>query len=102
MKRFPILGYGSWKAKLYWASSCFSLENSISIITPNLRESYINYGREGILEGDPEGLFDYIRSQSGSSFEVAGFSSHSYTPVGYANMSEFSVKILDILKNGNY
>ena len=78
------------------------IERSASAITPNLRDQYIEYGRVGTPEGDPEGLFDYVVSQAGTSFENAGFSSHDYVPEGYASMSAFAVKIMDIVKNGNY
>ncbi len=78
------------------------IEKSVSLLTHNLRESYIYYGREGLLEGDPEGLFDYFRSQVGSSFENNGFLDHTYIIEGYSTIQEFSVKLLDILKNGNY
>lgn len=69
---------------------------------------YVNEGREGTVEGDSEGLFDYIDGDSrtgttwdGTGSEV-GFRNKTLTITGYANCSDFSDFILDILKNGNY
>lgn len=77
-------------------------ENSISAATPNLREMYVTYGREGVVEGDPEGLFDYVRSQAGTSFASSGLGDHDYVPVGYADMPSLAAAIFNILKYGIY
>lgn len=78
------------------------IEHSLSTVTPNLRENYIEYGREGLSEGDPEGLFDYMLGTAGTSFEGHGLVDHDYVPIGYASMTPFVEKLLDIIKNGNY
>lgn len=67
-----------------------------------LYDKYINFGNEGTLEGDGEGLFDYVESRVGTSYENAGLVNKNFTPNGYADMSAFSVHLMDILKNGNY
>jgi len=42
-------------------------------VSSNMFNTYIENGREGTIEGDPEGLFDYIESRIGTSFEGIGF-----------------------------
>ena len=64
------------------------IERSKSTVTPNLRENYIEYG--------------YMLATAGTSFENAGLVSHDYVPVGYADMTTFVDKLMDIIKNGNY
>jgi hypothetical protein len=69
------------------------IEKSISTETPNL----------GTVEGDPEGLFDYILSRTGTSFDGNGLTTHTYTPTGYSNMTDFvNDKLIKILKDGIY
>lgn len=68
----------------------------------NLLDTYITFGREGTIEGDPEGLFDWVESRAGTSFDGIGMSSKSYTVEGYSDMSDFTVYIMDIIKTGNY
>ena len=68
----------------------------------NLSNLYIQYGREGTIEGDPEGFFDYILSRTGTSYENNGFINHDYSPIGFNNMLELANFIIDIVKNGNY
>lgn len=64
--------------------------------------AYIDLGLEGTLEGNPEGLFDYINARANTQFEMTGLKVQNYTPVGYANCSELANRIMDILANGNY
>lgn len=67
----------------------------------SLYDNYIDFGREGTLEGDPEGIFDYIESRVGTSYEDTGLASKSFTPIE-GSLSDIVVKTIDILKNGNY
>jgi hypothetical protein len=65
--------------------------------------NYIKIGVEGKAAGDiADGIYDYILSTPGSSWETTGLSSQSYTPVGYANCGELANRLMDILMNGNY
>lgn len=67
-----------------------------------LLEMYVNYGIEGIGSGDIiPGLFDYLESRVGSAYENTGLLSKTYTVEGMT-IPEFSAKLMDILKNGNY
>lgn len=70
----------------------------------NLTSRYINEGLEGTIEGDAEGLFDYLDARSGTSYatDVKGFRNKNLTPRGIADMSALADLILDIVKNGNY
>jgi hypothetical protein len=67
-----------------------------------LLDKYINFGREGTVEGDSEGAFDYLESRVGTTYENNGFREYAYTPTGYSDMTDFSTGLMDILKNGNY
>ncbi len=42
----------------------------------NLLELYVRNGREGTLEGDPEGLFDYIEARSSTKYATTGADIH--------------------------
>ena len=64
-------------------------------------DTYVNFGIEGTLEGDIEGLFDYLESRAGTSFETTGLLSKSYTVEGMT-VAQLSAKLMDIFKNGNY
>jgi hypothetical protein len=66
-----------------------------------LADKYEKFGREGTLEGDPEGLFDYIEARAGTSYDTTGLAAKSFTPVGMT-LAELVTKIMDILKNGKY
>lgn len=80
----------------------------VAIDTVNLLDSYVNHGREGTVEGDLEGLFDYVdgSARTGTSWDGSGsgvgFRDKAYSVEGYGNCSLFADYILDILKNGNY
>lgn len=65
-------------------------------------DKYVQFGREGTLEGDPDGLFDYVESRAGTMFAGAGFREKGFTPLGFANMTDFSTFIMDIVKNGDF
>lgn len=65
---------------------------------------YLEQGREGTSEGDPEGLFDYVdgSARPGTSWTTNGFRDKNYTIEGYASCSDFADYLLGILKDGNY
>lgn len=64
--------------------------------------AYIDLGQEGTLEGNPEGLFDYIEARSGTSWVTTGLKAQNYVPVGYENCIELSVRLMQILRDGLY
>ena len=64
--------------------------------------AYVEAGQEGTLEGNPEGLFDYIQARTGTQWETTGLRVQNYTPIGYNNCQELSDRLMDILVNGNY
>lgn len=68
----------------------------------DLRQKYIMYGREGTLEDGKVGLFDYVLSRVGTTYENTGLSTYDYIPVGYANMSDFCNYIMSIIRDGIY
>lgn len=80
-----------------------SWENAMELLgeCKLLVESY-QQGKEGTEEGDGEGLFDYIESRPGTSHENSGLLQKQYQVVGFNTMEEFSIKLMDILKKGNY
>lgn len=76
--------------------------------TEPLLPYYLEQGREGTVEGDSEGLFDYVDGDSRSSHtwdgtgSEVGFRNKTYTVSGYSNCSDFADVLLDILKYGKY
>jgi len=72
--------------------------------TDSLFFDYINFGVEGTVEdgAGQEGLFDYMLSRAGTPWATTGFSSYGYTPIGYANMSDFADDLMVVLKDGIY
>jgi len=82
-------------------SECIEIMSEI-FGSDSLYDKYINFGNEGTLEGDQEGLFDYIESRVGTSYGNTGFVNKNFVPEGYSNMLTFSVYLMDIVKNGNY
>ena len=67
----------------------------------DLIENYYQ-GREGTLEGDGVGLFDYILSRVGTIYEHSGLLSKTYVIIGFNTITEFSDILINILKNGKY
>lgn len=71
--------------------------------TSDLTDKYINRGREGTLEGDPEGLFDYIEARAGTYWDVfgsnPGLKGKNWTPIG-KTLDIFVNDLIYILKNG--
>lgn len=66
-----------------------------------LLDVYVEFGVEGTVEGDIIGLFDYLESRTGTAYENIGLLSKTYTIEGMT-LSQFSAKLMDILKNGRY
>lgn len=72
---------------------------SIAIETSSLVSYYVDYGIEGTSEGDCEGLFDYITSTSGTSFETTGFTTKTFSPIlENITLLEIGNNFLNILK----
>jgi hypothetical protein len=67
-----------------------------------LMYNYVVLGIEGTLEGDIEGLIDYILSRVGTSFENIGLTTKNFTVEGMSGTAEFATLLVDIIKNGNY
>ena len=64
---------------------------------------FILYGDSSNAEGDlGKCIYDYVLSTPGTPYEGVGFSSKLLTPLEYNTMPNFAIKIIDILKNGNY
>ena len=74
----------------------------------DLAHLYVERGREGTIEGDPEGLFDYIEgsNRTGTSWTDPlvnrGFRDKTFPVLGYSNCSDFADRLLEILKDGTY
>jgi hypothetical protein len=68
--------------------------------TYKTKATYISYGREGTIKGDPEGMYDYIMSTVGTTWEGIGFISKGFTVEGMT-MTELADKFLSILENGD-
>ena len=67
----------------------------------SLAENYIQCGREGTVEGNPDGLFDYVLARANTAFSSSGLKAKLITP-NYGTLDELCDRIIDILKNGNY
>lgn len=96
--------------KLRWERALVTLYNYTTLAdafligqdieTPVFR--YLNYGLEGISEGDTEGLFDYITSTSGTSYENIGLITKNIEmAVSGVTINDVATKLLDILKGIN-
>jgi len=79
------------------------------IITPvtadkgSLWSNYIRYGREGTQSGDPEGLFDYVNSVTGTTFVTNGLLEDiTGGTTGEIPESEIIQRVNDCLQYGIY
>jgi hypothetical protein len=91
------------KMEVYNRLSHDQINSILEIMLANkVMFTYINLGTEGTLEGDNEGLFDYILSRTGTIWENTGLSKQSYSPKGMSDCQELANRLIDILKNGNY
>lgn len=80
------------------------LPNDSGDILDTARDSILDYlifGREGTVQGDNEGVTDYLNSVVGSGYETTGLSVQSYTPIGMS-LTDLIAKVEDIILNGNY
>lgn len=75
--------------------------NTLNRNTEKLRDEYVLGGLEGTLEGDGEGLFDYIEARTGTAYETTGLAAQAYSPIG-TTLPELVTKIMSILKDGIY
>jgi hypothetical protein len=66
-----------------------------------LMYNYVNFGKEGTLEGDGEGFFDYICARSGTSYASNGLASKNYTPSGMT-LEQLVEGCMQTLKSGIY
>lgn len=73
--------------------------NSIIDMTVELNQLYLKYGREGTLEGNPVGLFDYVRATPGTIYELNGLAVSGFIPA-YGNLSDAVNVIMTILQTG--
>jgi len=64
----------------------------------DLSDKYINFGVEGVSEGDPVGIFDYFESTAGTQFETAGFLQKQFTPSYGITMLQLSQRVMNILR----
>jgi len=67
-----------------------------------LLEQYVKYGIEGTLEGDIEGLFDYIEGRTGTTWETTGLPSKTGYTIEGMTLTQLKDRLMDILANGNY
>jgi len=67
-----------------------------------LVEKYIEYGREGTVEGDPEELFDYIEARAGTTYVVTGLAAKTFVPTDAGTLAQLVTDLMNILKNGIY
>ena len=69
----------------------------------NLYFAFEKQAIKGSLDGSEVAVFDYIESTTGTVYEFTGLESKGYTMQnGDADMSNFIVDIMDILRKGNY
>jgi len=63
---------------------------------------YIQFAIEGLLEGDPEGIFDYILGRVGSTWAGAGLVNKPWTPINNLTMVQVCDLIMAIIRDGDY
>lgn len=68
----------------------------------NAIDDYVENGRDGIETGSPEGLWDYIQSTVGTSWEHTGLSTKGWTPLDGSTLSNVVTTVMNILRDGNY
>lgn len=68
----------------------------------DLLDLYIRTGREGTLQGDPEGLFDYMSAVSGTSYSGTGFAAKAITPLDGVTLAALTDQVCNVLKDGIY
>jgi len=66
-------------------------------------DNWVGNGLGGLCDGDnTEGLFDYLNSTVGSTWENTGLRSKTWTPESLADMNAFCDKLMGIVQNGIY
>ncbi len=81
-----------------------SLTNASDLIkiTHKLFDLYKSQGIRGTLDGNAgEGLFDFLESTAGTSYETTGLQQQGYT-LNTGNYTTFISELMDVLRNGNY
>lgn len=65
---------------------------------------FTTQGIRGVNDGETgEGLFDFIESTVGTSYETAGLAQQGYIMAnGDPDMSNFILELMNVLRNGNY
>ena len=91
-----------YKAKIK-AFGCYAKQECIhelkKIETDSLCTAYFE-GIEGTLEDNEEGLFDFVASRVGTSYELTGWKAQGYTPINGDTNEEAIDSIMNILQNG--
>lgn len=70
---------------------------AITVVGNGLIMLYYMYGVEGTLEGDPEGLFDWIEAREGTTFEATGLAVQQFTPTN-GTLPELVALVIATLK----
>jgi hypothetical protein len=71
-------------------------------ITHKLFDLYKTQGIRGINDGNAgEGLFDFLESSVGTSYETSGLEQQGYT-LNTGDYNSFITELMDVLRNGNY
>lgn len=81
-------------------------QNQICSIMRSFYDSYVKFGQEGTVEGDDEGIFDYILGRSGTSYAQSGsgLANRIDSPSGDLNMTwpQLADNLMKVLKSGIY
>lgn len=72
------------------------------LINGNLFLTYVQFGREGTAQGDPEAITDYLNGTTGTTWAGAGLLQKGWTPEGLADMQALVDRIEAILIDGVY
>lgn len=71
-------------------------------VTHKLFDLYKTQAIRGTLDGNAgEGLFNFLESTPGSSYEYSGLAQQGYT-LNTGSYSDFITELMDVLRNGNY
>jgi hypothetical protein len=71
-------------------------------VTHKLFDLYKSQAIRGTLDGNAgEGLFNFLESTPGSSYEFAGLAQQGYT-LNTGSYDDFITELMDILRHGNY
>jgi hypothetical protein len=71
-------------------------------ITHKLFDLYKSQGIRGTLDGNAgEGLFNFLESTPGTSYETTGLQQQGYS-LNTGNYTTFITELMDVLRNGNY